>query len=317
MASEAMTPAQQRLADIEGKITEFTKKRDAARAKGQRLKADFDRIKKTGARPIAEVLRSNSGILIAASGLGGSGVGLVIGHAAMGTAGAIAGIPIMGAIVSVSVARFGFNATLHDIETTKILGRQAQGDVKEFEAEIARQQELQPLALERVNEEERLAAQNRAAAVIVRPSRQSRGGEMISQPAAAQLLPVGDEWEDLEPTAKQIGYARHLGIRLRGTETRGIVSQMIDVALSQRNASQPTHVVVQTNVHLHQTSSRGVAMLFNIFWPGMGQIYQGRAFTGLFFMIATPIGYLMLIIPGMVMHLICILDSAFFSPRVR
>lgn len=29
-------------------------------------------------------------------------------------------------------------------------------------------------------------------------------------------------------------------------------------------------------------------MLFNIFWPGMGQIYQGRAFVGLCFMFATP-----------------------------
>ncbi len=56
-------------------------------------------------------------------------------------------------------------------------------------------------------------------------------------------------------------------------------------------------------------------MLFNIFWPGMGQIYQGRAFVGLCFMFATPIGYLCLIIPGLVLHLICVLDSALYKPQ--
>ena len=212
-----------------------------------------------------------------------------------------------------AVARFGFNASLHDFETTRTLGRQALADVKEFEAEIARQQELHPLALERVNEEERLVESRRAAAVIVRPTKQVRGELII--PQNQQVTTDGVEWEDLPPTDKQIGFARHLGIRLRGTETRGTISQMIDVALSQRNASQPTHVVVQTNVHLHQSSSRGVAMLFSIFWPGMGQIYQGRAFTGLFFIFATPIGYLFLIIPGAILHLICILDAALYKPR--
>lgn len=101
----------------------------------------------------------------------------------------------------------------------------------------------------------------------------------------------------------------------RGNETRGQTSQLIDTALAQRNSTTATQVVVQTHVHQHQSSSRGVAMLFNIFWPGMGQIYQGRAFVGLCFMFATPIGYLCLIIPGLVLHLICVLDSALYKPQ--
>ncbi len=74
-------------------------------------------------------------------------------------------------------------------------------------------------------------------------------------------------------------------------------------------------VVIHNNITVQQRSSRGVAILFNLFWPGIGQIYQGRAFAGLFFMFGTPIGYLFLLIPGMILHLICILDAALYRPR--
>lgn len=245
-------------------------------------------------------------------------MGFIIGHAAFGTAGAIAGVPFFGVLVFGAVARFGFNASLYNIDTTRNLGRLAIGQVKEFEVEIARLHEVQPLALERVNEVERIADEERIAV-----ARRTASAERSSRPTPRELVipsvvravPVAIPWENLPPTDKQIGFALSLGIRLRGNETRGQTSQLIDTGLAQRNSTPSTQVVVQTHIHQHQSSSRGVAMLFNIFWPGMGQIYQGRAFVGLFFMFATPIGYLCLIIPGLILHLICVLDSVLYKSQ--
>ena len=218
-------------------------------------------------------------------------MGFIIGHASFGTAGAIAGIPFFGVLVFGAVARFGFNASLYNIDTTRNLGKRAIAQVKGFEVEIARLQEIQPLALERVNESERIAEEERieVAKGTASAERSSRPipGELII-PSIVRAVPVAIPWENLPPTDKQIAFALHLGIRLRGNETRGQTSQLIDTALAQRNSTTATQVVVQTHVHQHQSSSRGVAMLFNIFWPGMGQIYQGRAFVGLCFMFATP-----------------------------
>lgn len=316
--NDAVSAARQRLDDINKKIAESEQKRDSARTRAQRLKNEFDRIKKTGATPITQLLRSNHGILIATSGLAGSGVGFIVGHAAFGTAGAIAGIPFFGVLVFGAVARFGFNASLYDIDTTRNQGRLAVAQVKEHEAEIARLQEILPLALERVNETERIAEEERLAAAksITSAERSPRrmSGELVTPPVV-RVTPIALSWENLPPTDKQIGFALSLGIRLRGNETRGQVSQLIDTALAQRNSGHTTQVVVQTNIHQQQSSSRGVAILFNLIWPGIGQIYQGRAFAGLFFMFCTPIGYLFLIIPGLILHVICILDVALYRDR--
>ena len=90
---------------------------------------------------------------------------------------------------------------------------------------------------------------------------------------------------------------------------------MIDLAIQSRNLERAQPFVVQTTVNITHQPSRGVALLFSIFWPGMGQIYQGRVFAGLFFMLFTPIGYLFLIVPGMILHLICLIDAALYTRR--
>jgi 2,4-dienoyl-CoA reductase-like NADH-dependent reductase (Old Yellow Enzyme family)/TM2 domain-containing membrane protein YozV len=54
----------------------------------------------------------------------------------------------------------------------------------------------------------------------------------------------------------------------------------------------------------------GAAAVLSLLWPGAGQIYSGRVGAGIGWMLATPVGYMMLIIPGLILHLLCIVSAA-------
>jgi hypothetical protein len=71
----------------------------------------------------------------------------------------------------------------------------------------------------------------------------------------------------------------------------------------------PAHPVVQR-------PSNGVAAVLSLVIPGAGQMYKGHVGTGVAWMFFTFLGYLALIIPGLVMHLVCVLNAASLEPRV-
>ncbi len=60
--------------------------------------------------------------------------------------------------------------------------------------------------------------------------------------------------------------------------------------------------------------SPGVAAVLSFFFPGVGQIYKGQVLGGIIWLIAVPIGYLLLVIPGLILHLICIVTAASGDP---
>ena len=60
--------------------------------------------------------------------------------------------------------------------------------------------------------------------------------------------------------------------------------------------------------------SPGVAAVLSFVIPGAGQIYKGDIGKGIFWLIFTVIGYFMLIIPGLIMHLACIVSAASGDP---
>lgn len=64
-----------------------------------------------------------------------------------------------------------------------------------------------------------------------------------------------------------------------------------------------------TTVYVKPTPSNGGAAVLSLFVPGAGQMYKGRVGTGLIWLICTVIGYVMLIIPGLILHLICIFNA--------
>ena len=59
----------------------------------------------------------------------------------------------------------------------------------------------------------------------------------------------------------------------------------------------------------------GVAALLSFFFPGLGQICQGRVGAGLAFMFASFVGYCFFILPGLIIHLISVGEAASHKPE--
>ncbi len=58
----------------------------------------------------------------------------------------------------------------------------------------------------------------------------------------------------------------------------------------------------------------GVAALLSFLIPGAGQMYKGSVGLGLLWLFSVLLGYVFLIIPGLLLHLACILTAASGDP---
>ncbi len=61
----------------------------------------------------------------------------------------------------------------------------------------------------------------------------------------------------------------------------------------------------------------GIAAVLSFFFPGVGQIYRGKIFRGLLWMAAVAVGYWLLIVPGLILHLLCIIAAYTGNPYKR
>ena len=59
----------------------------------------------------------------------------------------------------------------------------------------------------------------------------------------------------------------------------------------------------------------GIAAVLSLVIPGAGQMYKGAVGTGILWLIFVSIGYVCLVIPGLVLHLFCILGAASGDPN--
>ena len=53
-----------------------------------------------------------------------------------------------------------------------------------------------------------------------------------------------------------------------------------------------------------------LAGLCSFLMPGLGQLIQGRVGSGILWFIGTSIGYACFIVPGIIMHICCIVNAA-------
>jgi TM2 domain-containing membrane protein YozV len=60
--------------------------------------------------------------------------------------------------------------------------------------------------------------------------------------------------------------------------------------------------------------SPGVAAVISFFFPGVGHMYKGQIGTGMFWLIIVVAGYFAFILPGVILHLICIFAAASGDP---
>ncbi|RPD99155.1 hypothetical protein EGM88_03960 [Aureibaculum marinum] len=60
--------------------------------------------------------------------------------------------------------------------------------------------------------------------------------------------------------------------------------------------------------------SPGIAALLSFLIPGAGQMYKGNVLAGLLWLVSVFIGYFFLIVPGLILHLICIITATTGDP---
>ena len=60
-----------------------------------------------------------------------------------------------------------------------------------------------------------------------------------------------------------------------------------------------------------------VAALLSLIIPGLGQMYKGQILNGIVWFFLVPVGYVALIVPGLVLHIFCVLGAAMGDPYRR
>jgi TM2 domain-containing membrane protein YozV len=97
--------------------------------------------------------------------------------------------------------------------------------------------------------------------------------------------------------------------------------EILDVVLRAAQASAGQSVVTNVNVvqnageYYGRRWSPAVAILLSFIFPGLGQIYKGQVVNGIVWMIVVILGYALLIVPGLVLHLCCIIGAGMGDPH--
>jgi transposase-like protein len=100
----------------------------------------------------------------------------------------------------------------------------------------------------------------------------------------------------------------------------GYICKRCNAEQNQARTAPPAiqqSVVIQNVVHAapRQRWSPGVAALLSFIFPGLGQLYKGQVINGLVWMVVVFVGYCMLVIPGVILHIICIAGAASGDPH--
>ena len=78
------------------------------------------------------------------------------------------------------------------------------------------------------------------------------------------------------------------------------------------------HVAVASVSHRYEREPRWnptIAAILSLFIPGAGQMYKGQVLNGAVWLVAVVAGYAMVIVPGLILHAICIAGAASGDPR--
>jgi hypothetical protein len=110
---------------------------------------------------------------------------------------------------------------------------------------------------------------------------------------------------------------RHCNEFLDGRPREQPSMPVTPMAMPMMPAAQPVHVNVIQQTHvgmMHPRWSPGVAMVLSFLIPGLGQMYKGQAINGAVWFVAVVVGYLAFVIPGLVLHLCCIVGAGTGDP---
>ena len=91
---------------------------------------------------------------------------------------------------------------------------------------------------------------------------------------------------------------------------RGILVSSVEYVEDEIELPQPMPQPIRRHRRPKYKNEGGpVYAVLSFLWPGLGQLCKGEVGQGILWMLATFIGYVCLIIPGIVLHLMCIVDA--------
>jgi len=76
-------------------------------------------------------------------------------------------------------------------------------------------------------------------------------------------------------------------------------------------------VVMPVPLELVPAPNPAIAAILSLLVPGTGQLYAGRPVSAVVWFLAVAFGYLLLIVPGLVLHILCIASAASAAHRVQ
>lgn len=82
--------------------------------------------------------------------------------------------------------------------------------------------------------------------------------------------------------------------------------EFLDAELRAERQPKPTPIAAP----MAAEPSGGVAAVLSLVIPGAGQMYKGSVSDGIFWLIIVAIGYAMMIIPGLILHICCIVSAS-------
>jgi len=99
-------------------------------------------------------------------------------------------------------------------------------------------------------------------------------------------------------------------------QSRGILVSSIERMEEEAVSAQPAINIVNQNTNSVRGGGRGnkheggfLFALLSFLWPGLGQICKGQVGAGILWMIAVWVGYALLVIPGFILHIMCIINA--------
>jgi hypothetical protein len=93
--------------------------------------------------------------------------------------------------------------------------------------------------------------------------------------------------------------------------TAMLANQHAECATGGSAGSGQVVVITQPPI---QRWSPGLAVVLSFFVPGLGQLYKGQILNGIAWFFMVGLGYMALILPGLLLHLCCIIGAASGNP---